>query len=317
MAVKNDYDLNLLTIYLMSRSRKEIKMSIDEIERIVCGKLPDFMHTYSGSYRFWYNDYNRNPSYAHYWLDAGYFAQPDFNNSVVYFTKSVDKFIKRKTDYKKPAAVKKADINLDTALNAIKKYHNSVNGNYTRYKSWEHCYNAFKKYRKDESKTELLCLHLSCYLASWGMLRNSGLMNYDYFVHKPFIEEISKPKYDELYSDFCDIDSIFQVVKEIENKYPNDISLTDTFKTKIILGVFGCAPAYDRYFKQAVKKYQICSSNFNERSMAQLYSFYNDNKEAFENLRKQLESNGTSYPPMKLMDMCFWQIGIDLEKEKS
>jgi|GEM_PF-5478562 len=37
MAVKNDYDLNLLTIYLMSRSRKEIKMSIDEIERIACG----------------------------------------------------------------------------------------------------------------------------------------------------------------------------------------------------------------------------------------------------------------------------------------
>ena len=217
MAVKNDYDLNLLTIYLMSRSRKEIKMSIDEIERIACGKLPNFMYTYSGSYRFWYNDYNRNPSYAHYWLDAGYFAQPDFNNSVVYFTKSVDKFIKRKTDYKKPAAVKKADINLDTALNAIKKYHNSVNSNYTRYKSWEHCYNAFKKYRKDESKTELLCLHLSCYLASWGMLRNSELMNYDYFVHKPFIEEISKPKYDELYSDSCDIDSIFQAVNVIEN----------------------------------------------------------------------------------------------------
>lgn len=149
------------------------------------------------------------------------------------------------------------------------------------------------------------------------MLRNSGLMNYDYFVHKPFVEEISKPKYDELYSDFCDIDSIFQAVKEIENKYPNDISSTDTFKTKILLGVFGCAPAYDRYFKQAVKKYNVCSSNFNERSMAQLYSFYNDNKEAFENLQKQFESNGTFYPPMKLMDMCFWQIGIDLEKEKS
>lgn len=55
MAVKNDYDLNLLTNYLMSSSRKEIKMSIDEIERIACGKLPNFMHTYSGSYRFLIN----------------------------------------------------------------------------------------------------------------------------------------------------------------------------------------------------------------------------------------------------------------------
>ena len=49
MAKKTDYDLNLLTIYLMSRSKNEVKMSIDEIERIACGKLPDFMHTYSGS----------------------------------------------------------------------------------------------------------------------------------------------------------------------------------------------------------------------------------------------------------------------------
>lgn len=115
-----EYDLNLLTNYLIKYPYDEIKLTIDEIERIACGRLPDFMHTYTGSYRFWYNDYNRNPTYAHYWLDAGYFAHPDFNNSVVYFTKSDYKPIKRKTDYKKPAAVKKADINLDTALNAIK-----------------------------------------------------------------------------------------------------------------------------------------------------------------------------------------------------
>lgn len=142
MAKKTDYDLNLLTIYLMSRSKHEVKMSIDKIERIACGKLPDFMHTHSGSNRFWYNDYDRNPSYAHYWLDAGYIAHPDFKNSVVYFNKSDIKRIKRKAN-KKPVTVKKADMNIDTAVNAIKKYHYSIDENYTRYKSWEHCYNAF------------------------------------------------------------------------------------------------------------------------------------------------------------------------------
>lgn len=313
MAKKTDYDLNLLTNYLIISLENEIKISIDEIERIACGKLPNFMHTYSGSNRFWYNDYNRNPSYAHYWLDAGYFAHPDFKNSVVYFTKSHYKPIKRKEN-KRFVTIKKAEINIDTALNAIKKYHYSVNDNYTRYKSWEHCYNAFKNYRKDESKTELLCLHLSCFLASWGMLRHSGLMNYDYFVHKPFIKEISKAEYDELYNDFCDIGDIFKAVKAIENSYPNGISLTDTLKTKILLGVFGCVPAYDRYFKDAVRKYKACSSNFNERSVFQLYSFYNDNKDAFESLRKQFETEGVLYPPMKLIDMCFWQIGFDLDK---
>lgn len=312
-----EYDLNLLTNYLIKYPYDEIKLTIDEIEKITCGKLPNFMHTYSGSYRFWYNDYNRNPTYAHYWLDAGYFAHPDFNNSVVYFTKTSNAVVMKKQNNIKHSVINKPQISIETAINAIEKYHYSVNNNYTRYKSWEHCYNAFKKYRKDESKTELLCLHLSCYLASWGMLRNSGLMNYDYFVHKLFVEEISNPKYDKLYNDFCDIDTIFQAVAMIENSYPDDVSITDTFKTKILLGVFGCAPAYDRYFKQAVKKYKVCYSKFNERSMVQLYSFYNENKDAFENLRKQFESNGTFYPPMKLMDMCFWQIGIDLKKEKS
>ena len=67
-----EYDLNLLTNYLIKYPYDELKLTIDEIEKIACGKLPDFMHTYTGSYRFWYNDYNRNPAYAHYWLDAGY-----------------------------------------------------------------------------------------------------------------------------------------------------------------------------------------------------------------------------------------------------
>lgn len=315
MAKKTDYDLNLLTIYLMSRSKKEVKMSIDKIERIACGKLPDFMHTHSGSNRFWYNDYDRNPSYAHYWLDAGYIAHPDFKNSVVYFTKSDIKRIKRKAN-KKPVTVKKADMNIDTAVNAIKKYHYSIDENYTRYKSWEHCYNAFKKYRKDGSKTEFLCLHLSCFLASWGMLRSSSLMKYDYFVHKKFVEEIRKSRYDSLYSENCDIDTVFQAVEAIKNSYPKDISLTDTLKTKILLGVFGCVPAYDRYFKKAVKIYNVCSSDFNEKSLSQLYSFYNENKGSFDKLQKQFESEGAFYTPMKLVDMCFWQIGFDLENDE-
>lgn len=315
------YDLNNLRNYLTCNSNnEEIVLSLSEIENIVCGKLPDFSYIKPGHNRFWYNHYENNPSYAHYWLDAGYYAHCDIDNGIVTFSKSV---IKRKaTKNEKPIKrVYHADLDINTALNAIKKYHYSINNEYTRYKSWEHCYNAFKKYRHDKDKTEFLCLHLSCFMASWGMLRNSRLINYDYLIHKDFVMEISNIKYDKLYDDsFENVDLINELTELINKLYVHKITnkerLSDTFVTKILLGVFGCVPAYDSYFKSAVKHYKVCSQNFNERSLISLYSFYNLYFEEFENLRKQFANEGVYYTPMKLIDMCFWQLGVDLENKE-
>ncbi|MGN0488624.1 MAG: hypothetical protein ACI4HO_05140 [Ruminococcus sp.] len=218
------------------------------------------------------------------------------------------------------------NLNIEDAIDAIKKYHYSIDGEYTRYKSWEHCYNAFKKYRHDEEKTEFLCMHLSCFMASWGMLRGSKLIEYDYFIHKDFVTEISNSKYDRLYNDsFENNDLINELVDLINKLYLRKISkkamiteydrLSDTFVTKILLGVFGCVPAYDRYFKSAVSYYKVCSQNFNEHTLIDLYSFYNLYFEEFENLRKQFANEGVYYTPMKLIDMCFWQLGVDLENK--
>lgn len=213
------------------------------------------------------------------------------------------------------------NLNIEDAIDAIKKYHYSIDGEYTRYKSWEHCYNAFKKYRHDEDKTEFLCMHLSCFMASWGMLRNSRLINYDYLIHKDFVMEISNIKYDKLYDDsFENVDLINELTELINKLYVHKITnkerLSDTFVTKILLGVFGCVPAYDSYFKSAVKHYKVCSQNFNERSLISLYSFYNLYFNEFENLRKQFANEGVYYTPMKLIDMCFWQLGVDLENKE-
>lgn len=202
------------------------------------------------------------------------------------------------------------------AIEAIKKYHFSIDNNYTRYKSWEHCYNAFKTYRHDKDRIELLCLHLSCYLAIWGMLRNSALINYDYLIHKEFVEQISDTKYDKLYSEnFRDINLVKEIVNLINDAYPNTISKTDTFITKILLGIFGSIPAYDRYFKRAVTSYNICGGNFNEKSLMDLYSYYEMYFDEFEKLRQQFLEEGVYYTPMEMIDMCFWQLGFDMENK--
>ena len=206
----------------------------------------------------------------------------------------------------------KASLTVDIS-EMIKKteyYHNAVNQNYTRYNSWKYCYEAFKKYRGNPEKEEYLCLQLAFYLASWGMLRNSALLNYDYYVHQAFVEAISDKKYDVLYDDCEDIETIFDAVYEIDKNYPESIARTDTLVTKILLGVFGCVPAYDRYFVDGIRKNKIASGTFSKKSLKQLIKFYNSHPE-FENLRQKLISEGAYYTKMKIMDMCFWQIGIE------
>jgi hypothetical protein len=82
---------------------------------------------------------------------------------------------------------------------------------------------------------------------------------------------------------------------------------SDTLVTKILLGTLGCVPAYDRYYRSSVKKNHISSGQFNSRSVRDVAEFYCENLGIFESLRSEISNRGVEYPPMKLIDMCFWQ----------
>lgn len=209
--------------------------------------------------------------------------------------------------------IKVPELTINYMLSSIEKYHAAIDSDYTRYNSWTLCFNAFKKNRHIEGQEEYLCLQLAWYLASWGMLRNSGLMNYDYLVHMPFVLEIVKTKYDALYDESAHNDElIFDAVESIKDLYPRSISKTDTFITKILMGVFGCTPAYDRYFVSTLKNSKIAYERFSRQSLISLNALY-DYYDEFEELRQRYISEGTYYTKMKMLDMCFWQIGYDIE----
>lgn len=319
MNKNKNYDLNQLKNYLIiNSSHDKLVLTLEEIEKIIGGKLPSFAYKKSTYNRFWYNNLINNPSYSPYWLDAGFYAHCNMELHLVEFSKEIKVKKHSTTQYRQIRRIPKQpniqNLDVNTALDLIKKYHNSTNENFTRYKSWEHCYNAFRLYRHNKDSIDLLCLHLSCFLSSWGMLRNSSLLNYDYLVHKDFIKKISDYRYDILYSEnYKNEDLIFEIVDLIKNYYPTDISKTDTFITKILLGVFGCVPAYDRYFREGVNYYGICSCSFSRNSLRNLYSYYELNFDHFEKLRHEYIKEGVYYTPMKLLDMCFWQLGFDME----
>lgn len=65
----------------------------------------------------------------------------------------------------------------------------------------------------------------------------------------------------------------------------------------------------DRFYKESVKKHHISSGNYNKKSVCRVAKFYCDHEDSFEKLRLELSECRIEYPPMKLMDMCFWQDG--------
>ena len=224
---------------------------------------------------------------------------------------------------------------INQGLKFYNKLREDENG---RYRSWEYCYKIFHDAHTsnnvDDDFIDYLCLHLSFYLASWGMYRGSSfLLQRDYKVHKPVIEVLLESTYDSLwgieinqYKNIENQEKLKDLVSRIKEVY-NEIrlsvkesipknELSDTLVTKVLMGTLGCVPAYDRYFISGVRNEKAASGNFNIRSILELVEFYNKYYDDFEQARNQMMVCGMEYPQMKILDSCFWQVGFDLDENK-
>lgn len=224
---------------------------------------------------------------------------------------------------------------INQGLKFYNKLREDENG---RYRSWEYCYKVFNDAHNsqniDDEYIDYLCLHLAFYLASWGMYRGSSfLLQRDYKVHKDAIKVILDNKYNSLwgipindYKQEYNQELLFDItnkLKEIYNKIRLSVKekmpkneLSDTLVTKILMGTYGCVPAYDRYFISGIRNEKVASGNFNKRSILELVDFYNKYYDDFETARKQMAVFGMEYPQTKILDSCFWQIGFDLDDSK-
>ena len=221
---------------------------------------------------------------------------------------------------------------------------------YTRYKSWERCRNAFI-INKDINNPdyENLALNLAWYLASWGMLRGSSfLLQCDYSVHivpirdillndnykdlfsiDPLEDENKEKTYLELLFGDKNIPGIVNELKEyysacsnvIKGKNNTSDEFSDTLITKILLGVFGCIPAYDAFFMKAIGKYGL-QQKFNRNGVVSLLNAFKSNntnntlKGSIDNLKGQFNNtyNTNIYTFMKIVDIVFWKIGEKIEE---
>ena len=220
---------------------------------------------------------------------------------------------------------------IDELINAAQTFYDDARANENgRSRSWEHCYRVFRDARTDPSPDyDYLSLHLAFYLASWGMYRGSCfILQKDYKVHTPIVEEILKPEYDCLFGLACadlrnddvweqytklydKIAAHFHPIREEVKGRVVEYPVSPVLITKILMGTLGCVPAYDRFFEEGVGYFGLEKKTYHEDSLLELADIYEEHNDRLEEARRGMRTGDLVYPQMKLLDMGFWQIGFE------
>ena len=220
---------------------------------------------------------------------------------------------------------------IDELISAAQTCYDDARANENgRSRSWEHCYRVFRDARTDPSPDyDYLSLHLAFYLASWGMYRGSSfLLQKDYKVLSPIVEEILKPEYDCLFGVACtDLrePEVQERLKNVSDNIANHFgpirdevagrkvasSVSPVLITKILMGTLGCVPAYDRFFEEGAKYLVLKEKNYKKNSLLELADIYEAHNDRLEEARRGMRTDDLIYPQMKLLDMGFWQIGFE------
>ena len=202
-------------------------------------------------------------------------------------------------------------------------------GPHDRYRSWEHCYRHFQAAGPKGllAKPGAASLQLAFYLASWGMYRGSSfLLQYAYTIHVPFIQAIASVRFRDLWkidlgSDPSHLEMVplvLELMEEVKRAYePAALDIgkkppTPTLVTKLILGTFGCVPACDEFFLKGIKRHGLKYSAPNRLFLNRMLGFCQDHQGELRGEQTRIEEeSGVRYPLMKLIDMHFWQSGLE------
>ena len=299
-----------LTAYLTQSGQETVRFTFEELNRII--PLPNHAYLNRPS---WAN-HTKPMSFSSGWLNAGY-SVCKTNEAM---TMDISQTARREQRSKE---ITKSVI-LEVVQHGYSCYDEISSDQNHRYLSWEHCHRAFleKRYSSNLQDIDILCLNLAWYLASWGMLRNSFLMQKDYRIHTEVVKLILQPQWEELWDippEKLAQEKYAKQIINLGNAISDNYTLvtgevaTDTLLTKILLGTLGCTPAYDRYFKKALTFTEVSTQAFTVRSLMALGHMYIQYQTEFARLQ-QYCSERIYYPAAKVIDMCLFEFGLQLEK---
>jgi len=156
-----------------------------------------------------------------------------------------------------------------------------------RYASFDYCYNYFQDfYERDRlhdlttpEKMQESCLQIGFYLASWGMFRGrSFLLRRSVKYFEPLVRALANAPREawmidvDTYTD-NNITVLLHCHRLITGAVGQGRPVTSTLTTKIMLGVFGNIPAFDRYLRRGLGIHTL-----NRKSLRTIASFYGEHQ---------------------------------------
>ena len=216
---------------------------------------------------------------------------------------------------------------------------NCIEATDCRDRSFDLCRQFFVTNWKKPDMHHEIALNLYAYLASWGMLRNSFLKQMNYLALVPVVEELCRIEGGEYVNEYLldwepqtaneeenekAFDKITDLIERIRSRYEskeyykdydpvNPIKMsrenvTDTMVSKILLGTFGCVPAYDDCLKAALSKYGICQ-NLNAVSLDGIIKKLIIGNDDINCLRQYEPFSKDIYTTMRIVDFILWHEG--------
>lgn len=207
-----------------------------------------------------------------------------------------------------------------------------------RYASWDYCYSYFRSAHGHLTyDMEKSCTILGFFLASWGMLRGSSpLLKKSSRYYWKLIEFVNQIDSDDPSFSLIDVPNYVNVDirKVILDRYHQIEKLLDgdnhesslTRTTKVMLGIWGNVPAFDRNFRTALK-FDIGGRGYmrmTHRALLDVYNRYElvpEEKTYLQSVDYKVlnfsgEPTNLRYPIAKLIDMYGFIRGAELLRDQ-
>jgi hypothetical protein len=192
-----------------------------------------------------------------------------------------------------------------------------------RYASFDYCFNYFQDAHDlgdtaalcRDGHLELSCLHLGFYLASWGMMRGRAeLLQRSVLTLAPVVEAIAEEPAEswalDVFGSQNDLEAVLALCDRIQAAYL-PVKATGVLVTKTVLGIFGCVPAFDRFFNDGFRV-----SKFSRKALLQVCDYYEAHRRVLDQFEVRTLDFATGqetqrrYPRAKIIDMVFFQQGL-------
>lgn len=182
-----------------------------------------------------------------------------------------------------------------------------------RYSSYDLCYYYFYQNRGHLIGSNLVtsCLQLWAFLSSWGMVaRGNALQGKSYTALQDVITFINNnPQYYFSAIDSSSYESDMLCLYQGLKKALNITQASQkTVITKIMLGVYGCIPAFDQYVCETFGTSTI--GDLTKRNIKSVVDLYNKHKQLIDSKAVSTQllsfnntSSGLTYTAAKVIDM--------------